>query len=163
MSILQLSPGGLMRRLIFSVLAFTAMFGSTSSFAAPVNPYLFDLSAYRGKVVYLDFWASWCGPCKYSFPYMERLASRYRDQDLVVIADDLDQSSQKADAFLREINTSIPVIYDQQGVLATRFNVSEMPTSILIDRQGNVRYIHKGFYKEKEDEYTSHVIELLKE
>ena len=94
---------------------------------------------------------------------MEQLANRFRDQDLVVIADNLDQSTVKADAFLNDINTNIPVIYDQNGVLATHFNVSDMPTSILIDRRGNVRYVHKGFYKEKEDEYTSHVLELLKE
>ena len=152
-----------MRRFIFTVLAIVSVFANTSSSAAPVSPYLFDLSAYKGKVVYLDFWASWCGPCKFSFPYMERLANRYRDQDLVVITDNLDQSSEKAQTFLQQVNTTIPVIYDQKGVLATRFNVSDMPTSILIDRQGKVRYVHKGFYREKENEYTSHVIELLKE
>ena len=152
-----------MPRFIFTMVVFIAVLTCTASMAAPINPNLFNLSAYKGKVVYLDFWASWCGPCKFSFPYMENLAHRFAAQDLVVIADNLDQSSAKATAFLHQINASIPVIYDQKGVLATRFNVSDMPTSILIDRTGKVRYVHKGFYKEKEDEYTSHVIELLKE
>ena len=145
------------------IAAFLVLFASTISTAAPMSPYLFDLSAYRGKVVYLDFWASWCGPCKYSFPYMEHLVNKFHSHDLVVITDNLDQSSEKAAAFLREINTSIPVIYDEKGVLASRYNVSDMPTSILIDRRGNIRYVHKGFYREKEDEYTSHVTELLNE
>lgn len=151
-----------MPRFIISTVAFLVLCAATAN-AAPINPNLFDLSAYRGKVVYLDFWASWCGPCKFSFPYMEQLARRFRGQDLVVITDNLDQSSAKAAAFLRDVNASLPVIYDQNGVLASRFKVSDMPTSILIDRKGKVRYVHKGFYRDKEDEYTSHVEQLLKE
>ena len=154
-----------MPRLLSVLAALIILVASTASTAAPINPNLFNLDAYRGKVVYLDFWASWCGPCKFSFPYMEQLARRFQGQGLVIITDNLDQSSARAAAFLRDVGgaADIPVIYDQNGVLASRYKVSDMPTSILIDRQGKVRYVHRGFYREKEDEYTSHITALLKE
>jgi thiol-disulfide isomerase/thioredoxin len=129
----------------------------------PMNPAHFDLSAYKGKVVYLDFWASWCGPCRFSFPYMNHLARTFAGRDLVIIADNLDHSRASADAFLEETGADFPIMYDQKGVLASRFNVSAMPTSILIGRDGRIRYTHHGFFKDKEDEYTSHVLELLNE
>ena len=152
-----------MRRFHFSMLAFFIVVATTAYAATPVGPDTFDLKAYKGKVVYLDFWASWCGPCKLSFPYMEHLAHSFDNQELVVIADNLDHSSANARAFLRKLGSSIPVIYDQKGVLARRFDVSAMPTSVLIDRKGRIRYVHKGFFKEKESDYTAHVIELLNE
>lgn len=131
--------------------------------ATPLDPANFDLNAYKGKVVYLDFWASWCGPCHFSFPYMNYLARQFAGTDLVIIADNLDHSRASANAFLKEAGADFPIMYDQKGVLATRFNVSAMPTSILIDRHGRVRYRHKGFFKNKEGDYTSHVLELINE
>lgn len=152
-----------MRRYLFTFLTLLFVLTISTCYAAPIVPYLFNINNYKGKVVYLDFWASWCGPCKFSFPYMQRLANRFRGRDLVILADNLDQNSNKADAFLSQINTNIPIIYDPKGVLATRYKVQDMPTSILFDRNGRIRYVHKGFYKGKEDEYTSHVIQLLNE
>ena len=152
-----------MRRFMFSMLVLVCVSVTNVCTAAPIVPYLFNIDNYKGKVVYLDFWASWCGPCKFSFPYMEDLASQYGGRGLVIFADNLDHNSDKADAFLRDLGTNIPIIYDQKGVLASRYKVEDMPTSILFDRHGRVRYVHKGFYKEKEDEYTSHIVELLNE
>ena len=141
-----------MRLFVFCLPALLVVVANAASAATPVDPAAFNLKSFKGKVVYLDFWASWCGPCKLSFPYMEHLAHSFDNQELVVIADNLDHSSAKAQAFLRELGSSIPVMYDQKGVLATRFDVSAMPTSILIDREGKIRYVHKGFFKEKESE-----------
>jgi len=151
------------RRYIYIMLALAVLCAGSASTAAPIIPYLFDLNNYKGKVVYLDFWASWCGPCKFSFPYMDNLADRFRDRNLVILADNLDKSTEKAKSYLSENTTSVPIIYDPKGVLATRFKVDDMPTSILFDRQGKIRYVHKGFYKEKEAEYTAHVMALLNE
>lgn len=123
----------------------------------------FNLDAYRGKVVYLDFWASWCGPCKLSFPFMDNLPYTFPGKDLVVIAVNVDHSRKKAEAFLRQVGTEVPVIYDPKGILATRFHVKDMPTTFLIGRDGKVRYVHEGFYQGKEPEYVSHVAELLNE
>ena len=136
---------------------------SANLVAAPLTPGKFNLADYKGKVVYLDFWASWCGPCKLSFPYMENISHSFASRDLVVIADNLDESRASAKAFLQDASPDFPIIFDQQGVIATRFNVSDMPSTVLIGRDGKVRYVHKGFYPSKEDEYTSHILTLLNE
>jgi thiol-disulfide isomerase/thioredoxin len=123
----------------------------------------FNLAAFKGKVVYLDFWASWCGPCKLSFPYMASLEQSYPSKDFVVVTVNLDHSRKKADAFLHDVGVQIPVIFDEKGKLATKFHVEQMPTSILFDRTGKLRYVHKGFYQDKEDDYSDHVYQLVNE
>jgi len=128
---------------------------------APANP--LDLSRYKGKVVYLDFWASWCAPCKLSFPYMERMTAAYPRAAFVVIAVNVDHSRQRADAFLSQVGASVPVVYDPKGVIATKYHVSEMPTSILIGRDGRVRYTHLGFFENKTPQYEAHIEELIHE
>jgi thiol-disulfide isomerase/thioredoxin len=122
-----------------------------------------NLEQYKGRVVYLDFWASWCGPCKLSFPYMERMTSVYSRRPFVVIAVNVDHSRVRADAFLSQVGASVPIIYDPKGVIATKFHVTEMPTSILIGRDGRVRYVHQGFFQDKTPLYEAHIEELLSE
>ena len=120
-----------------------------------------DLAAYKGKVVYLDFWASWCHPCEESFPYMEEAKRLYGPQGLEIIAVNVDHSRARADAFLKKQKSDLNIVYDPKGALATRFEVKDMPTSILIGRDGTVRYVHQGFFPEKTAEYDSHISELL--
>lgn len=120
-----------------------------------------DLSAYKGKVVYLDFWASWCAPCKQSFPFMRQLAETYPSRDLAIIAVNLDHSKKRAEAFIDQQGANFPVIYDPKGKLAERFKVRDMPTSILIGRDGKVRYVHQGFFPAKEGDYLSQVSQLV--
>ena len=122
-----------------------------------------DLSAYTGKVVYLDFWASWCHPCEQSFPYMEELKSRYGRDGLVILAVNVDHSRDHAEAFLQRVGSDLNIIYDADGKLAQRFKVNDMPTSLLIGRDGRVRYIHKGFHPEQADAYNDQLAGLLDE
>jgi len=119
-----------------------------------------DLAAYKGKVVYLDFWASWCHPCEQSFPYMEDLKRRYGD-DLVIVAVNVDHSRDRADAFLDRLHSDLAVVYDPKGDLAGRFGVRDMPTSLLIGRDGKVRYVHKGFFPEQVTEYNAQLAEMI--
>jgi len=119
-----------------------------------------DLGAYRGKVVYLDFWASWCHPCEQSFPYMEALKQRY-GKDLVILAVNVDHNRDRADAFLDRMHSDLDVVYDPKGDLASRFGVKDMPTSILIGRDGQVRYVHKGFFPEETSEYNAQLAEIV--
>ncbi len=91
-------------------------------------------------------------------------SSTYPGKDLVVIAVNVDHSRKKADAFLHEFRGGdVPIVYDEKGVLATKFHVEQMPTSILFDRDGKLRYVHKGFFMDKEGEYSSHVYDLINE
>lgn len=120
-----------------------------------------DLKGLRGHVVYVDFWASWCTPCRQSFPWMKALESTYGRQGLSVIAIDLDHDRQDAQRFLRVFKPNFPVIFDPAGTLAQRFNVIGMPTSVLIDREGKIRYQHVGFLLKQRAEYERQVRGLL--
>jgi len=122
-----------------------------------------DLSAYRGKVVYLDFWASWCTPCRRSFPWLDGLVRQFGKYDLVVIGVNMDQSNELAKNFLEDTPANFPIFYDPQGTIATTFKITGMPSAVLIDRTGQVRFQHVGFSDSTKDEYETHVRELLGE
>ncbi len=104
-----------------------------------------DLDALKGKVVYVDFWASWCVPCRQSFPWMAEMQRRYGKDGLVIVAVDLDAVRADADTFLNEFVPSFRIAYDPEGALAERFHVKGMPTSFLIDRDGKTQLMHAGF------------------
>jgi thiol-disulfide isomerase/thioredoxin len=104
-----------------------------------------DLSAYQGKVVYVDFWASWCVPCRQSFPWMNTMQRQYGKDGLVIIGVNMDQVRAEADAFLAKYPAEFTIRFDPQGQLAPRFKVKGMPTSALLGRDGKVLLIHEGF------------------
>ncbi len=123
----------------------------------------FDLSDYRGKVVYLDFWASWCAPCLQSFPWMNEIQRAYGPQGLVIVAVNVDHDGTLAQQFLRDKFVSFKIIYDPAGAIAKQYDLKDMPTSVLIGPDGKVRYVHSGFYTNRESQYVSHIRELLNE
>jgi thiol-disulfide isomerase/thioredoxin len=104
-----------------------------------------DLALYSGQVVYLDFWASWCAPCRQSFPWMQALKDTYQRQGLAVVAINLDHDRADAEQFLQRFHPDFAVQFDPQGTFAERFNVAGMPTSVIIDRHGVARFTHIGF------------------
>lgn len=104
-----------------------------------------DLGALRGRVVYLDFWASWCEPCQQSFPWMKALEKTYGALGLTILAVDVDHNRADAQRFLHVFRPDFKVVFDPSGDLAERFHIIGMPTSFLIDREGNVRYTNVGF------------------
>jgi len=106
---------------------------------------VYDLKHLRGKVVYIDFWASWCKPCRKSFPWMNELYSRYKENDLQIIAINLDASRDEANKFLEKIPARFAVAYDPDGKVANKYKLQVMPSSYLIDRKGNLVMAHKGF------------------
>ncbi len=121
----------------------------------------FDLSPYRGKVVVLDFWASWCVPCRRSFPWMNEMHRKYGDDGLVVIAVNLDNQMSAADEFLRRYPAEFSIAYDQHRELARRFSVEAMPSTFLIDRQGDVVERHLGFKTSMAGEYEAAIAAAL--
>ncbi len=122
-----------------------------------------DLNQYRGKVVYLDFWASWCGPCRESFPWLSNLAREYSSKQLVVIGVNVDQDRARAERFLNETPASFAILYDPRGELATTYKVAGMPSAVLIDREGRIRYSHSGFSAKNKDLYEEQLRTLLNE
>lgn len=122
-----------------------------------------DLAAHKGQVVYVDFWASWCGPCRQSFPWMKAMHEKYGKGGLVIIAVNVDQERKLADAFLAEFNPAFTVLFDDKGALARQFKVQTMPSSYLLDRQGKPRFRHLGFHESKREQYEQEFQLLLAE
>lgn len=129
--------------------------------APPAADERLDLDALRGHVVYLDFWASWCAPCRESFPWMNRLQREYAHDGLVVVAVNVDRHRGDADAFLREHTARFRIVFDPEGTLPEKFGVRGMPTSFLIDRAGRIRSRHEGFRLRERDALAQQVRSLV--
>jgi thiol-disulfide isomerase/thioredoxin len=121
-----------------------------------------ELKSYRGKVVYVDFWASWCGPCRLSLPVLNTLRKKYRKQGFEVIAINLDEEKSEAMAFLKEFPVAYPTARDVTGTTPDQYGLQGMPTAYLIDRKGKVSLIHEGFKKTDSRELSAHIATLLK-
>jgi thiol-disulfide isomerase/thioredoxin len=105
-----------------------------------------DLSDYHGKVVLLDVWASWCGPCKQELPMLDDMAKRLRSDDVVVLAVPVDQERANVTKFLRaRPHWALTIAHDPKGQVADRLAPEKMPTSYVIDREGVIRYVNSGF------------------
>lgn len=120
-----------------------------------------DLGSYRGKVVYLDFWASWCKPCRKSFPWMNELLARYPAEKFTVITVNLDAESDSMHRFLDKVRADFDIFHDPSGRIAEEFEIEGMPTSYLIDTDGKVVKKHIGFYTKEIDKYEREIEELL--
>ena len=121
-----------------------------------------DLTQYKGKVVYLDFWASWCVPCRHSFPWMNKMHQELSDKGLVIIAINLDENRQDAEAFLKAVPADFKIIYDPEGQLATQYKVKGMPSSYLFDRSGKLKKTHIGFKNSESSSARRHIESLLR-
>jgi thiol-disulfide isomerase/thioredoxin len=110
-----------------------------------------DLSAYRGKVRYVDFWASWCGPCKQSFTWLDRLVREYASQNFVVIGVNVDKDHALAERFVSGTPVDFDIVYDPKRELTTAYKVAGIPAGVLIDRAGHVRFQHAGCQKNRGD------------
>jgi thiol-disulfide isomerase/thioredoxin len=106
------------------------------------------LSDFEGKTVYLDFWASWCGPCKQSFPWMNDMNARYGSKGLRMVAINVDQKADDAKVFLKNNPAGFDVAFDQAGRTPKSYGIKGMPTSVLIGRDGKVLMVHSGFRDE---------------
>ena len=119
------------------------------------------LKQYAGKVVYLDFWASWCAPCRTSFPLLNKLHEKLKAQGFEVVAINLDEDKANAEKFLKEFPVGFTVLRDAKGEWADQFVVESMPTSFIIDKQGVVQNIHHGFASADIKELEEKITKLL--
>lgn len=122
-----------------------------------------SLASLRGKVVYLDFWASWCGPCRVSFPILEKLRDELGPEGFEVLAINVDENESDALKFLSDMSVSYLVVRDDEAATPQTYGILGMPTGYLIDRQGVVREIHQGFRKSDGDQLRTTIVELLGE
>lgn len=119
--------------------------------ATDISGQPFDLAKLRGKVVYIDFWASWCAPCRRSFPWMNAMQEKYGTQGLTVVGVNVDAKRANADRFLAQVPARFVVAYDAQGATPKAYAVKGMPSSLLVDGQGKVLMVHEGFRDEDRD------------
>ena len=120
-----------------------------------------DLKAHQGKVVYLDFWASWCKPCQRSFPWMNSLLAKYPAEAFTIITVNLDAESDAMHHFLGKVKADFDIYHDPSGQIAEQFKIEGMPTSYLIDATGKVVKKHIGFYTKQIEKYEREIEELL--
>jgi len=157
----SVSPAGRGRRWLSAILIISALGSPISSPAA--GPSL-ELEKRAGKVVLIDFWASWCVPCRMAFPWMWTMIQRYGAKGFVIIAVNLDKDDQPPPAFLADFPAmDLQTIRDPDAVLAKEWKVEAMPTAFLIDKKGKLRYTHKGFLADDIPNYEAHIAELVNE
>ena len=119
------------------------------------------LESFRGKAVLVDFWASWCGPCRQSFPWMNDLQKRYGDKGLAIVAVNLDKDREFASNFLAEVPATFTVAFDPAGKTAESYKVKAMPTTFLISPDGRLLLTHTGFDAKHASEFETKIAEAL--
>ena len=120
-----------------------------------------DLAQLRGKVVLVDFWASWCEPCRHSFPWLNAMQAKYADRGLVVIGVNVDRERGDADRFLQAVPAQFRIVYDPAGTLASRYDLPGMPVSYVIGPNGDVVGRHIGFRNAVRAEREAELQKLL--
>lgn len=120
------------------------------------------LSDLRGQVVMLNFWASWCGPCRQEMPLLDKLYKKYSSAGFSLLGVNVEADPKEADALLKEIPVSFPVLYDTTSKVSEAYKVDAMPSSVLIDCDGKVSYLHKGYKPGDEKVYKKRVKDLIR-
>ncbi|MFQ3232118.1 MAG: thiol-disulfide isomerase/thioredoxin [Reinekea sp.] len=158
-----------------TIVCTVVLFTSINSFAANVKGPAPDftlaskeggnvrLQEQLGNVVLINFWASWCGPCREELPYLEELQQEYADLGFTILAVNVDEDPSKADILLNEIAVSFPVLFDVNDDVSKLYDVQAMPTTVIVDRDGNQRLLHKGYKSGDEVKYKQAVKALLRE
>lgn len=121
------------------------------------------LSEYRGDVVMINFWASWCGPCRQEMPLLDELYTDYQPMGFTVLGVNVEEDSTRAREMLKNISVTFPVLFDNQSKVSKLYNVVAMPSTVLVDRDGNVRYLHQGYKPGLEETYQQQVRALIRE
>ena len=157
-------------RMSLMIVALYGFFGSSNAVAAKAPDFKLDgptqpveLKKYRGQIVYVDFWASWCQPCRKSFTWMNKMQSLYGKEGLKIIAINLDEERDKANEFLKKIPANFDVAFDPAGNTATSYNVKAMPSSYLVDKNGNLVHANLGFRGNDEDKLEVKIRNLIRE
>jgi len=121
------------------------------------------LQEQRGQVVMLNFWATWCGPCRREMPQLDRLYEKYRAAGFVLLGVNIDEDRRNAVGLSTKLGLHFPVLFDSKQKVSRLYDLSTMPSTVLIDRDGRVRFVHLGYKDGYEETYEKQVTELLRE
>ncbi|MDH3860126.1 MAG: TlpA family protein disulfide reductase [Gammaproteobacteria bacterium] len=121
------------------------------------------LSEYRGDVVMINFWATWCGPCRQEMPLLDELYARYQRVGFNLLGVNIDDDSRRAMQMIDELGVSFPVLFDARKEVSELYEVEAMPVTVLVDREGTVRYVHHGYKPGYENAYLDQIRSLLRE
>ncbi len=121
------------------------------------------LSEYRGDVVMINFWATWCGPCRQEMPLLDELYSRYQRVGFNLLGVNIDDDSQKALNMVSELGVTFPVLFDARKEVSKLYQVDAMPVTVIVDREGTVRHVHQGYKPGYEEKYLDQIRSLLRE
>jgi len=121
------------------------------------------LSEFRGDVVMINFWATWCGPCRQEMPLLDELYARYERVGFSLLGVNIDDDSSRAMDMIEELGVNFPVLFDARKEVSKLYEVEAMPVTVIVDRTGTVRYIHHGYKPGYEDKYLDQIRSLLRE
>jgi peroxiredoxin len=121
------------------------------------------LSEMRGEVVLINFWASWCGPCRQEMPELEAIYQKYQSLGFTILGINVDKDRAMADKVINKTTLSFPILFDSDNAVTELYKVDAMPTTVMVDRNGKVRFIHRGYKPGYEDEYVKQIKTLIRE
>jgi peroxiredoxin len=130
---------------------------------ATVNGESATLSQYKGQVVMLNFWATWCGPCQQEMPLLDQMYKKYKPAGFTLIGVNVDKDAPPVKQLLDRKPVGFPVLLDPASQVSKSYHVDEMPSTVLIDRKGNIRYLHRGYKPGDENEYQDRIRQLIRE
>jgi peroxiredoxin len=153
---------------VASTLALSSLVGASASLAPKFSlpsrsGDTVSLDQLKGQVVMLNFWASWCGPCRKEMPLLDQMHKRYSSLGFTLLGVNVEANTKDAERWLAETPVSFPVVFDKDSKVSKLYDVNAMPSTVFIDRKGNVRYLHRGYKPGDESEYLNQIRALLKE
>jgi peroxiredoxin len=163
---------GLMRGLRATALAATLAVSSLVGASASLAPTFalpsrggdtVSLDKLKGQVVMINFWASWCGPCRTEMPLLDQMYKRYSSLGFTLLGVNVESDTKDAEKWLAQMPVTFPVLFDRENKVSKLYDVNAMPSTVFIDRKGNVRYLHRGYKSGDEGEYLNQIRALLKE
>jgi thiol-disulfide isomerase/thioredoxin len=122
-----------------------------------------SLAGLKGQVVLINFWASWCGPCRQEMPILDQLYKKYKAAGFTLLGVNVEPKSGDAISFLKATPVSFPILFDTQSRVSNLYEVSGMPSTVIVDRKGNVRYVHHGYKPGDESQYLDQIRSLMRE
>jgi len=150
-------------------LSLPALAGSSSGGPAPAFTLAsragqdVSLAQYKGNVVMINFWASWCGPCRQEMPLLETIYKKYNKMGFTMLGVNVEPDSNAANDWLKATPVSFPILYDRDSKVSKLYDVAGMPSTVIIDRSGKVRVLHRGYKPGDENEYLDSIRTLIRE